>query len=92
MISLLAHQGGWDEVLLVLGPILIIAGLLRLAKRRVDRLQPQNPAEPTDTAADTAADQADPADTAADPAADTADTAADTADPADAKGEKGHGY
>lgn len=33
---LLAHQGGWDEVLLVGGPILIIAGLLRVAKRRVD--------------------------------------------------------
>lgn len=33
---LLAHQGGWDEVLLVGGPILIIMGLLWLAKRRVD--------------------------------------------------------
>ena len=32
---LLAHQGGWDEVLLVLGPILVIAGLLVLAKKRV---------------------------------------------------------
>ncbi|MCE9622905.1 MAG: hypothetical protein K8R99_11220 [Actinomycetia bacterium] len=35
--ALLAHQGGWDEILLVLGPILIIAGLLRLAKNRVER-------------------------------------------------------
>ena len=34
---LLAHQGGWDEILLVLGPILIIVGLLRLAKNRVER-------------------------------------------------------
>lgn len=33
---LLAHQGGWDEVLLIAGPILIIVGLLWLAKRRVD--------------------------------------------------------
>ncbi len=33
---LLAHQGGWDEILLVGGPILIIMALLRLAKRRVD--------------------------------------------------------
>jgi len=33
---LLAHQGGWDEVLLIGGPILIIMGLLWLAKRRVD--------------------------------------------------------
>lgn len=37
MIALLAHQGGWDEILLVLGPILIIVGLLRLAKNRVER-------------------------------------------------------
>ena len=37
MIALLAHQGGWDEILLVLGPILIIIGLLRLAKNRVNR-------------------------------------------------------
>jgi hypothetical protein len=36
----LAHQGGWDEILLVLGPILVIAGLLRLAKQRVDREPP----------------------------------------------------
>jgi hypothetical protein len=34
--SLLAHQGGWDEVLLVAGPIVAIVGLLMLAKRRVD--------------------------------------------------------
>jgi hypothetical protein len=37
VIALLAHQGGWDEILLVLGPILIIVGLLRLAKHRVER-------------------------------------------------------
>ena len=35
---LLAHQGGWDEILLVVGPIAILAGLLRLANRRADRL------------------------------------------------------
>jgi hypothetical protein len=33
---LVAHQGGWDEVLLVGGPILIIFVLLGIAKRRVD--------------------------------------------------------
>ena len=33
---LLAHQGGWDEILLIAGPIVVIAGLLVLAKRRVD--------------------------------------------------------
>ena len=39
MTTVLAHQGGWDEILLVLGPILLIGGLLRLAKRRVTRQQ-----------------------------------------------------
>ena len=33
---LIAHQGGWDEALLIGAPILIIIGLLWLAKRRVD--------------------------------------------------------
>lgn len=36
-LALLAHQGGWDEVLFVVGPILLIGGLLRLAKHRVTR-------------------------------------------------------
>ncbi len=44
MIALLAHQGGWDEILLVLGPILLIAGLLSLAKRRVERAAQQHAA------------------------------------------------
>ena len=30
----LAHQGGWDEMLLVLGPIVAIVLLLRLARNR----------------------------------------------------------
>lgn len=37
MTGLLAHQGGWDEILLVLGPIVVIIGLLWLVKRRVQR-------------------------------------------------------
>ena len=32
-----AHQGGWDEMLMVLVPIGILVGLLRLAKRRAER-------------------------------------------------------
>jgi hypothetical protein len=36
--TLLAHQGGWDEILLVIGPIALIVGVLAIAKRRVDRL------------------------------------------------------
>lgn len=35
-VGLLAHQGGWDEALLIAGPIVAIVGLLMLAKRRVD--------------------------------------------------------
>jgi hypothetical protein len=43
---LLAHQGGWDEILLIAGPILVIVGLLWLAKRRVDAAHdPQVPDE-----------------------------------------------
>ena len=34
--ALLAHQGGWDEALLIGGPMIVIAGLLVVAKRRVD--------------------------------------------------------
>lgn len=33
----LAHQGGWDEMLMVLVPLLAIAGLLRLANKRARR-------------------------------------------------------
>ena len=35
---ILAHQGGWDEALFVIGPLLFIVFLLRLAKQRADRL------------------------------------------------------
>jgi hypothetical protein len=34
--AVIAHQGGWDEILLVLGPIAVIVGLLMLARKRVD--------------------------------------------------------
>ena len=37
--ALVAHQGGWDEVLLVAGPVVVIVVALTLAKRRVDRLE-----------------------------------------------------
>lgn len=33
----LAHQGGWDEMLLVLGPIVAIVLLLRLARNRAEQ-------------------------------------------------------
>ena len=48
--GLLAHQGGWDEILLVLGPIAIIAGLLTPARKRVGADQSQRSmSAPTDT-------------------------------------------
>ena len=44
---LLAHQGGWDEILLVVGPMALVAGLLWLAKRRVTRASRAAPATQT---------------------------------------------
>jgi hypothetical protein len=37
----LAHQGGWDEMLMVLVPIAIFAGLLLVANRRATRIEEQ---------------------------------------------------
>ncbi|MDA2944112.1 MAG: hypothetical protein O2925_07310 [Actinomycetota bacterium] len=37
----LAHQGGWDEVLLIAGPIVVVVGLLALVKRRVEEAAQQ---------------------------------------------------
>lgn len=34
--TIVAHQGGWDEILLVVGPIVVIVGVLALVKRRVE--------------------------------------------------------
>jgi cyanate permease len=34
----LAHQGGWDETLLVLAPVAVVAVVLWLANRRAKRL------------------------------------------------------
>ena len=45
-VVLLAHQGGWDEALFVVGPLIFIVLLLRTAKRRADRnLQQSHPIE-----------------------------------------------
>jgi len=43
---LVAHQGGWDEALLVAGPMAVVAWLLWLAKRRVRRAE-QDAAAPS---------------------------------------------
>ena len=38
LVAILAHQGGWDELLLVAGPIVVIIAVLAVAKRRVDAI------------------------------------------------------
>jgi hypothetical protein len=45
---MLAHQGGWDEILLVVGPILVISGLLLLARQRLRPPEDPGPARPPD--------------------------------------------
>jgi hypothetical protein len=39
--SVFAHQGGWDEILFVVVPIAIFAGLLVVANRRASRIEEQ---------------------------------------------------
>ena len=34
----LAHQGGWDEILMVAGPVMIFAWLLSVARKRAQTL------------------------------------------------------
>jgi hypothetical protein len=59
--AILAHQGGWDEMLLVLGPILLVAGLLWLARRRVTRSAADAGADPgVDTGTGAAGDETHP--------------------------------
>ena len=36
MIQMLAHQGGWDEILLVAGPLAVFGGALMLANKRAN--------------------------------------------------------
>ncbi len=43
-VSVLAHQGGWDEMLLIVGPIAVVGGLMWLAKRRVEHAAPDDAA------------------------------------------------
>jgi hypothetical protein len=43
---LFAHQGGWDEVLLVMLPIALFAFLLYVANKRAERLADDDEPEP----------------------------------------------
>jgi hypothetical protein len=49
---LLAHQGGWDEILFVLAPIALFAGLLALANKRASRQLAERESEGTGVGAD----------------------------------------
>jgi hypothetical protein len=48
----LAHQGGWDEILLVLTPIALFAGLLWLANTRANKELKRRRAEADASSAD----------------------------------------
>ena len=48
--AMIAHQGGWDEILLVLGPIAVIVGLLMLARKRVEAAEQNAAAKSAATA------------------------------------------
>lgn len=43
---LVAHQGGWDELLFVLVPIGLFGGLLAIANRRATRIEAEREPEP----------------------------------------------
>jgi hypothetical protein len=45
---ILAHQGGWDEMLLVAGPIIVVVALLRMAERRARRNRAEHEADSSD--------------------------------------------
>ncbi len=38
-VTVMAHQGGWDEILMVLTPIAVFALLLKLANSRANKAQ-----------------------------------------------------
>ena len=56
----LAHQGGWDEILMVVGPLALLAVVLRTAKRRADRLIAEQQAQPAARAESSADPGAEP--------------------------------
>lgn len=49
--QMLAHQGGWDEMLMVAGPIFLLWLILRSANRRAQRAVPQGSTEAQPTSA-----------------------------------------
>lgn len=49
---LLGHQGGWDEILLVAGPLAVFGGALWLANRRANAKLSAMAEDPADEAVD----------------------------------------
>jgi hypothetical protein len=49
--GVLAHQGGWDEILLVAGPILMIVLVLWKATRRAERIAAKRVADSAEASA-----------------------------------------
>ena len=47
--GVLAHQGGWDEILLVAGPILVIVLVVWKATQRAERIAAKRTAESGDS-------------------------------------------
>ena len=45
--NFIAHQGGWDEILMVAGPLIAVAGLLFLANRRLNNKVAEQSADET---------------------------------------------
>ena len=46
--AILAHQGGWDEMLMVAAPIVVFALILRVANRRAERRAQDMAGPPTE--------------------------------------------
>ncbi|MBT8241470.1 MAG: hypothetical protein KJN63_09610 [Acidimicrobiia bacterium] len=55
-VAVFAHQGGWDEALLVIGPLVIIGGLLHLANRRLKKRLAELESRPEPGPADSSQD------------------------------------
>ena len=59
-ISTLAHQGGWDEILIIIGPLAVIVWVVALVRHRMrrDAESDAGPATGADAEAGTSADAA----------------------------------
>ena len=60
--TVLAHQGGWDEIMMVLTPIALFAALLWLANSRASRIQDERSSGSAEAVPATPADDPPPDD------------------------------